>query len=148
MLKVRDDQLEVFERRLFEGMHHRIENAVAETFPEFRNPAHSRRANELALDEQPSLETVVTRGIESAVRFDIGDGADIAAFIALGLALRLAPPGESGAWIHTCLNRPGTSGPTKLRMIEARLRPYAVGNGPLSLIAQRVAKARDRMADE
>jgi hypothetical protein len=147
MFRVRDEQLEVLERRLFEVMHRRIEQAVAATFPEFRNPTRSRGANEPAVEERASLEAVVARGIESAVKFDIGDGADIAAFIALGLALRLAPPGECGAWIHSCLNRPGTSGPTKLRMIESRLRPLAAGNGGLGLIAQRVAKARDRMAE-
>src|SRR6266513_1002196 len=118
MLVVDDGQMEVFEERLFEAMQQRVERAIAATFPELCDKPASGGAT--AEPVRP-ISAIVERGIESAVKFDIGDGPDIAAFIALGLALRLAPPGESGSWIHACLNRLGTSGPTKLRMIESQL---------------------------
>jgi hypothetical protein len=143
---IRDDQIQACERSLFVTMQQRVERAVAATFPEYRETPKELRTDERGVGERPSLKSMVARGIESAVRFDVQDGPDIAVFIALGLALRLWPPGEPGSWIQACLNRPETSGPTKLRMIESRLRPLARGNGSLGLIAQRVAQARDEMA--
>jgi hypothetical protein len=144
---IRDHQIQAFERSLFAAMQQRVEQAIAATFPEYREAPKERRTDERGVEERPSLKSTVERGIESAVRFEIQDGSDIAAFIALGLALRLSPPGEAGSWIQACLNRPDTSGPTKLRMIESRLQPLARGNGSLGLIAQRVAQARDRMVE-
>ena len=144
---IRDDQIQAFERSLFVAMQKRVECAIAGTFPEFREAAQDRRTDERGVEDRPSLKSIVERGVESAIRFEIGDGPDIAAFVALGLALRLSPPGEAGSWIQACLNRPDTSGPTKLRMIESRLQPLARGNGRLGLIAQRVAQARDGMAE-
>jgi hypothetical protein len=44
------------------------------------------------------------------------------------------------------MNRPGTSGPTKLRMIESQLRVLAADDKALGVIAQRVAQARQRAA--
>jgi len=142
MLIVRDEQIEVFERRLFETVQQRVHGAIEATFPELSRGAAAERG----ADTADKLGTIVARGIESAVRFDIGEGPDIAAFIALGLALRVAPPGESGRWIHEYLNRLDTSGPTKLRMIESRLRALAAQDQTLRPIAERVAQARKRAA--
>jgi len=144
MLIVEDVQMEVFERRLFEAVQQRVQSAIAATFPELSGEA--AEGAELGRETAAKLGTIVERGIESAVKSDIGDGPDIAAFIALGLALRLARPGESGSWIHDCMNRPGTSGPTKLRMIESQLRVLAADDKALGVIAQRVAQARQRAA--
>lgn len=146
MLIIRDDQIQAFERSLFVAMKQRVEQAVAATFPEYRDVPKEQRTDERGVEERPLLKSMVERGIESALRFDIQDGSDIAAFVALGLALRLWPPGEEGNWIQGCLSRAQTSGPIKLRMIESRLQPLARGNGSLGLIAQRVAKAREGMA--
>lgn len=144
---IRDDQMQAFERSLFVAMQLRVERAIAETFPEYREPTQERRTDERGAEQRPSLRSMVRRGIESAIRIEIQEGPDIAAFIALGLALQLWPPGAAGSWIHACLNRPEISGPSKLRMIEARLEPLALGNGALGAIVQRVAQARDRMAE-
>ena len=127
-------------------MQQRVERAIAATFPEYREAAPERRTDERGLEERPSLKTVVERGLESAVRFDIQDGPDIAAFIALGLALRVAPPGEGTSWISEYLNRMGAAGATRLSMIESQLQALAVDDKALSVIAQRVARAREAMA--
>jgi hypothetical protein len=142
---VRDQQIEVFEQRMFEAVQRCVQSAIAATFPELsRDSAEGpERGNG---EPAGKLSAIVERGIESAVKFDIGEGPDIAAFIALGLALRIAPPRESGSWIHDCLNRLGTSGPTKLRMIESQLRTLAAEDKALGVIAQRVAQARERAA--
>jgi hypothetical protein len=146
MLTVGDDQLEVFEQHLFEIMQQRVERAIAEVFPELGN-ATGTRGPERAAESGPQVKAIVRRGIESAVSFDIGDGPDIAAFIALGLAMRLAPPGASGDWIYAYLNRPDTSGPTKLRMIESQLASAPEENAALSVIARRVEQVRSRAAE-
>jgi hypothetical protein len=143
---VRDEQIQTFERNLFVAIQQRVAQAIAATFPELSGKA-TLGGPELVREAALNLSAIVARGIESAVRFGIGDGPDIAAFIALGLALRVAPPGESGDWIHAYLNRQGTSGPTKLRMIESQLRARASDDKALGVIAQRVAKARERMAE-
>ena len=118
--------------------------SIAATFPELCAGATGGDPRDNG-EAAARLGAIVERGIENAVRLDIGDGPDIAAFIALGLALRLAPPGEA-AWIHDYMNRLGTSGPTKLRMIESQLRARGTLDNALSVIARRVAQARDRVA--
>jgi hypothetical protein len=143
MMIVRDKQIEVFERRMFDAAQERIELAIAETFPELSGKT-TRGGAELVREAALKLSAIVARGIESAVRFDISDGPDIAAFIALGLALRLAPPGESGRWIQDYLNRLETSGPTRLRMIESQLKALAADDKALGVIEKRVAQARER----
>jgi hypothetical protein len=144
VLTLHDKQFEAFERHLFQAMHQRVERAIAATFPALSNPPRSSGDNKDGAEGGQQLKAVVARGIEIAVGFDIGDGPDIAAFIALGLALRIAPPGESRSWILDCLNREGTPGPTKLRMIEWQLRSRAAEDKALGVVAQRVAEARER----
>jgi len=148
MLIVRDDQIEAFEEKLFAAMQQRVERAIAQTFPEFREATPERQTKEPPLEGhgQPPLKSIVERGIESAVRFDIQDGPDIAAFIALGLALRLAPVGEAGTWISDYLNRAGSEGQTKLSMVESQVQALAADDQAFSVIAQRVAQARDAAA--
>jgi hypothetical protein len=146
MLTIREEQIEAFERRMFDATQERVERAIAATFPELSGKT-TPGGPELVREAALKLSAIVVRGIESAVRFDIGDGPDIAAFIALGLALRVAPPGEVGDWISDYLKRGDTAGPTKLRMIEARLRALAADEKSLRAIAERVAQARERMAE-
>jgi len=142
VLTLHEKQFEAFERHLFQAMQQRVERAIATTFPALFDPPRPPGDNKAEGSQQ--LETVVARGIEIAVGFDIGNGPDIAAFIALGLALRAAPPGESTTWILECLKREGTPGATRLRMIEWRLRLRAAEDKALAVVAQRVAEARER----
>lgn len=129
MLIVRDQQIEVFEHHLFGEMQRRIERGVAAAFPGL-----------------PDVPGIVQRGIENAVSYDIVEGPDFAAFIALGLALRLTPPGPSGGWIYSYIRRADTPGQLKLRMIESRLRSLAEDNAVFAAIAQRMAQAREGAA--
>jgi hypothetical protein len=139
MLIVDDAQIEVFEKRLFEAMQQRVEHAIASTFPEFGDrPA--------ADGTTVSIGTVVERGIENALGVDIGDASDVAAFIALGLALRFSPPRPAADWIQAWLMRPDAPGQTRLRMIESRLRKLAKQDPAVAAIAKRVETAREKMA--
>jgi len=130
MLKVLDEQIEVFELHLFQAMQRRVERGVAAAFPEL-----------------PDVPGLVERGIENAASYDIGEAPDFAAFIALGLALRLTPPGPAGNWIYSYVNRPNTPGQLKLKMIELRLRALAEDNATFRAIAQRMAQAREGVAE-
>src|SRR3954469_13691305 len=121
MLTVRDEQIEVFERRLFEAIQRRVEHVIAATFPEIAKDPAGEAVDTNRADPPSPVRTVVERGIENAVGVDIGEAPDFAAFIALGLALRLTPPGPSAGWIHSWLMRTDAPGQTKLRMIESRL---------------------------
>src|SRR5688572_32165903 len=120
MLTLRPEQLEAFEEHLFDQMQVRLERAIAGTFPEFAIASAS--AGDGARVDVPSAEAkgLVERGISSAAEFDIFASADIAAFIAVGVALRAggssAPVPE---WISDWLNRPDTPGATKMALIEA-----------------------------
>ena len=126
MLTVRDEQVEAFEVHLFEAMQRHVEQGIAAAFPEL-----------------PNVSQVVQRGIENAAEYDISDASDFAAFIALGLALRVAPPGAAWEWIYAYFSRPQTPGAMRLRMIESRLRSLAEEQPAFALIAQRIAKARE-----
>ena len=126
MLNVRDEQIEVFELHLFEAMQRRVERGVAAAFPEL-----------------PDVPGVVERGIERAASYDIGEAADFAAFIALGLALRLTPPGPAGDWIYSYVNRSNIPGQLKLKMIEMRLGALAEENAAFRAIAERMVQARE-----
>jgi hypothetical protein len=142
MLIIGEKQLEVFERILFEAMQRRVERAIGATFPEIND---QRRAGGNEGDEEAAsvLTTVVERGIENAVGVGLGDGGDFAAFIALGLALRLAPPGAGASWIHAWLVRTDMPGQTKLGIIESRLHRMAKKDPALASIAVRVERARE-----
>ena len=145
MLTVREEQFDVFEQRLFEAMQRRVEQAVEAAFPEISS---KKLVAALGPDSDAAgrVRSIVERGIENAVGVDIDDAPDFAAFIALGLALRLAPPGPSGSWIQAWLMRPDTPGQTKLRMIESRLRRLAKQDPAMAAVAARVAKAREMMS--
>lgn len=145
MLTVRDEQIDVFERRLFEAMQQRVEQAVGAAFPEISGQKLAL-APGAASDPAVRVRSIVERGIENAVGVDIDDAPDFAAFIALGLALRLAPPGPSGSWIQAWLTRPDAPGQTKLRMIESRLRRLAKADPAMAAVAKRVAMAREMMS--
>lgn len=142
MFTVREEQIEVFERVLFEATQGRIERAIAAVFPELDG---HRGPPQIEGDEQaPSaLRTIVERGIESAVGVGLADAGDFAAFIALGLALRLSQPGPGTRWIHAWLLRTDMPGQTKLGMIESRLRRLAKRDPALGSIAMRIEKARE-----
>ena len=146
MIVLRDAQIDVLEERLFGAMQQRVERAIEATFPELSAALRAAGADP-AGDGPGSVKAVVARGIENAVDFEIGDGPDFAAFIALGLALRLTPPGLSADWIYGYLRRADASGPIKLRMIESRLRRLAQDDPAFGAIALRVAQARERAAE-
>lgn len=143
MLTVRDEQIEAFERRFFDAMKQRVEHAIASTFPQLAGTRE--QAPGTGVEESARLKGIVERGIESAVNLGIDDAPDVAAFIALGLALRLAPPGEGGDWILDWLKRTET-GATKLLMIESQLGSLAEDESALTLVAARVAQARNAAA--
>jgi hypothetical protein len=145
MLIICDEQVEVFEQHLFDAMQQRVERAIAAVFPEFCDkPAAGGTDGAAAGAGQ--IGTIVERGIESAANYGMAEAPDFAAFIALGLALRLTPPGPAGDWIYPYVNRANTPGPTRLRMIESRLQSLAEDHPALALIAQRMAKAREGAA--
>jgi hypothetical protein len=146
MLTVREEQIEVFERRLFEAVQRRVEHAIAATFPEIAGDRSAGGPEARGEERASRVRSVVERGIENAVGVDIGDAPDFAAFIALGVALRLTPPGASGNWIQAWLMRQDAPGQTKLRMIESRLKKLATQDAVLAAIAKRVEMARARMA--
>lgn len=143
MLTVRDEQIEVFEQHLFDQMQEGVERAIAETFPELCSPTAPRLSD---VDQRYAVRAIVERGIESAVEYDIGRGTDFAAFIALGLALRLARPQSTTDWINAYVNRLDTPGEMRLRMIEFRLRALSNDDPAFELISQRIAEARRRAA--
>jgi hypothetical protein len=145
MLTVREEQIDVFERRLFEAVQRRVEYAIAATFPEIAGDRPAAGPDARGEDRTSRVRSVVERGIENAVGVDIGDAPDFAAFIALGVAMRLTPPGPSGNWIHAWLMRPDAPGQTKLRMIESRLKKLAKQDPAIAAVAKRVEMARERM---
>jgi hypothetical protein len=145
MLTVRDEQIDVFERRLFEVMQQRVEQAVGAAFPEISSQQFAAAPGP-ASDPGIRVRSIVERGIENAVGVDIDEGPDFAAFIALGLALRLTPPGPAGNWIQAWLMRSDAPGQTKLRMIESRLRRLAKEDPAMAAVAKRVAMAREMMS--
>lgn len=145
MLVIRHDQMEMFERIQFEQMQKRVECAIAAAFPDTcaappvdGAPAGKREANEHA-------RGLVEKGIEHALNLGILEGADLAAFIALGLALRavaMPPP----AWMSGWLARPDTPAATRLAIVEAQLADLAATDAALLAIAERVRTARREAA--
>lgn len=145
MFSIRAEQLEIFERIQFERMLHRVESAIATVFPE-------TCAAPLAEGEHPErrkanepCKGVVGHGIESGVRLGIQDAPDLAAYIALGLAMRETPP-KSGAWITNRLRRPDMEGATRLSVIETMLKDLGAGDPALHAISERMAAARRECA--
>jgi hypothetical protein len=136
MLLLRPEQLEVMERHLLQALRKRLERAIAATFPELNvQSAAQHGAGERTRE-------IVNRGIDMAAELGIEEAPDMAAYIALGLALRMVPPETPTEWIRSWLDRPDTSGATKLAVIEAQLADSAAADPALALIAERVARAR------
>jgi hypothetical protein len=143
MLILRQVQIDVFEEHLFAALQARVERAIGATFPELSAPASSSDSNaEKAVPDQ-QVKAIVERGIERAAGLGIQEPADLAAFIALGLALGSAPtPLPAREWITEWLNRADTPGVMKLKIIEARLAESNAADPALDGIAKRVADAR------
>lgn len=144
MLTLRPDQFEAFEEHMFRALQTRVEQAIAVAFPELGTETGA--PGETAAEHPPSgrISGIAERGIESAVAHEVQEPADIAAFIALGLALRLSPPKGPTDWIKNWLERPDTSGATKLAIIETQLAEEARNDPAWMAIAERVAKARQQ----
>jgi hypothetical protein len=141
MLTIRADQLEMFERIQFEKMRSRIECAIANTFPD--TCAAPPATDEPAARRQPNQhgKSVVEKGIAAGIGLGLEQDADLAAFVALGLALRsakVAPPG----WIADWLKRPDTPGAIRLGAIESRLAQMGAHDPLLQAIAEQVADVR------
>jgi hypothetical protein len=134
MLKLEDGQLHRLERHMLEVLQRRLERVIAANFPEIgaTSPDGARVAS------------IVQRGVENALRYGIDEDADLAAFIALGLAWRSLPPESSVDWIRHWLERTDTPGSTKLAVIEAQLA-NADSNAALAALTKRVARARRDM---
>ena len=132
MLFLRQSQIDALEQQLFHALQMRVERAIAGTFPELGGDA--------AEPGEP-IRGIVERGIESSVAYDIQETADIAAFIALGLALGISRP-KASDWIKGWLERPDTPGATRLQIIEKQLAAAAAGDAALAAVGERVAKAR------
>jgi hypothetical protein len=143
MLILRREQMEVLEQRLFDNMQARVERAIAAVFPQLAPAAHLPGESRGAIRPGVEVRGVVERGIEAAADFGIHEGPDLAAFIALGVALRsggaVQPLPE---WLTGWLNRPETPGPTKMASIEAHLAELGAGDPRLKEVAERVAAAR------
>jgi hypothetical protein len=134
--------MEAIERQLFEAVQASVELAVGKAFPELWHE-RSHGTGDGPDPRGARIQAIVERGIENAVQVDISDAADLAAFIALGVALSLTPPGASVDWIRVWISRPETPGQAKIRMIESRLRQLANKNPAFGQIAKRVAMARE-----
>jgi hypothetical protein len=137
MLVLQPRQLDAIERHMAAVVRARLERVIATTFPELSQAGAGPQA-------QPAqLGAIVQRGIDSATRYGIEETADLAAFIALGLASRMLPRETPIGWITSWLERPDTEGSTKLAIIEAQLAD-AAPNPALTAMAKRVADARRR----
>lgn len=135
MLVLEPQQLETIERHMFLALQKRLQLAIAATFPELNGAGAGRG------EPNARVSAVVERGMETAERYGIEERADLAAFIALGLAWRTLPRETPTDWIRDWLERPDTPGDTKLAVIEAQLAAVS-GNPALAFVNQRVAQAR------
>jgi hypothetical protein len=140
MLVLRRAQLDVIEQHMIQSLQRRVERAIAASFPELNDVDPSARQGQGVPSER--VKGIVDRGIDSAVGLGIEEPPDMAAFIALGLALRTVPPETPTEWIKSWLARPDTAGATKLAIIEAQLAQSDADNPALSAVAERVAQAR------
>jgi hypothetical protein len=141
MLVIRADQLEMFERIQFDKMQQRIECAIAHTFPDTCTAPFA--AGTPSARYQPNLysKALVEKGIEAGLGLGLEQESDLAAFIALGLALQagsVAPPG----WITEWLMRPDTPGTVRLAVIESRLAQMGADDPLLHAVATQVGAAR------
>jgi hypothetical protein len=141
MLVLRPEQLAVIEQHMVQSRQRRVERAIAASFPELSSVDPS--AGQRVPGEQ--VKGIVERGVQSAAGLGIEEAPDLAAFIALGLALRTVPPETPTDWIKSWLARPDTAGATKLAIIEAQLAQSGVENPALSFVAKRVAHARQQV---
>lgn len=135
MLVVQAKQLEAIENHMRQALQNRLRRVIATTFPELAGAAAG------AATPADRVGTVVERGMETAERYGIEAPADIAAFIALGVAWRALPAGTPTDWIRDWLERPDTPGDAKLAIIEAQLAD-AHGNPALAVLTRRVGQAR------
>jgi hypothetical protein len=127
-------QLKRIELQLMESLRKRLERAIATTFPELTAKA---------ADDPRTVPvgSIVQRGVENAKKYGIEEDADLAAFIALGLAWRTLPRDTPTDWIRSWLERPDVPGDTKLAIIEAQLADLR-GQPALSTLTARVSQAR------
>jgi hypothetical protein len=130
MLRLEDGQVHRLERHMLEVLQKRLERVIAAHFPEI----------EAASPDGTRLSSIVQRGVENALRYGIDEDADLAAFIALGLAWRSLPPEAPADWIRHWLERTDTPGSTKLAVIEAQLANES--NLALAALRDRVARVR------
>ena len=145
MLAISAAQLELFERIQFEKMQHKIECAIATAFPEScavpsapDDANMPRRANEHGKD-------VVARGIASGVEIGIVECCDLAAFIALGIALSEGLSGPPD-WMTKVLRHANATGVMKLLIIETQLAQRSLRVPALKVVSERVRCARQGAA--
>lgn len=135
--------MEVLEQHLFDSMQARVESAIAAVFPEFAPAARFQHDAQAITHQSTEVQGLVERGIEGAADFGIHKGPDLAAFIALGVALRSAGAAQPvPEWITGWLKRPDTPGATKMAVIEAHLAESGASDPILKNVAEKVAAAR------
>jgi hypothetical protein len=135
MLVLSPEQLATIERHMYKSLQTRLQRVIAATFPELNDAGG---VQEKAAER---VGAIVQRGVETALNYGIEEPADLAAFIALGLAWRTLPSETSVDWITRWLERTDTSGATKLAIIEAQLASSTQSKA-LSVVVKRITDAR------
>ncbi len=146
MLRLRSDQISMFEKRSFDALHARIQRAIERSFPELATegaipPAIASRQTALQ-NTALNLGEFIGQGIERAMTLDMQHAPDIAALIALMLSLRVEPASEPIDWMKPWLTRPDTSGQVRLEMIAFQITQIAGNDLSLQRAAKRMASAR------
>jgi hypothetical protein len=136
MLTFSDQQVTALEERMLQRLQNKLERVTARIFPEIEKGQAGTGAAGIRIAQ------MVETGIERAVGFDIEQPADIAAFIALVLSLRLTPPKSDADWIRQWLARAGTPGAGKLAVVEFRLTEAQGGEPAFAVCLERMKKAR------
>ena len=141
MLAIQWPQYYAFERQAFEAKLQCVENAVRRSLEP--DPADAG-AGAVAVAAMPAdaLREIVERSVERCIEFDIDRAPDLAAYVALGLALRAEAVDPIPGWIAAWLNRGDADGPVKMAYIEATLADLGKTDKRLQRVTTRIAKAR------
>jgi hypothetical protein len=144
MLTINREQLSALERVLLERSYENIQAAVEAACPEACALPPNEGEGDRALGAKRPGRKIVERGLYNAAKFGIDDDADVAAFIVLGLALRSNSNSKPVPdWIVAWLQRPETSGNTKMAVIETQLASFGASDPELARVAAKVDTARN-----
>lgn len=141
MLVIRADQLELLGRIQFDKMQERIEYVIARTFPDSFAVPFAAETPSVRHQANMYSKTFVEKGIEEGLGLGLDQEADLAAFVALSLAL-WAGSRERPAWMSAWLMRPHTPGAVRMAVIESRLAQMGADDPLLHAVATQVGTAR------